>query len=113
MTQDCVFCNIINKKISAKILAEGENWLAFEDVNPQAPFHALIIPKKHIVSLIELDETQLAGELLLATAQVAKENGLEEHGYRVVNNIGKYGGQTVFHIHFHVLGKRHLGWPPG
>lgn len=113
MANDCIFCKIVNGEIPAKILAQGESWIAFADANPQAPFHALVIPKQHIVSLVQLEEVQLAGELLLAVAQVAKENGLEENGYRVVNNIGKYGGQTVFHIHFHILGKRPLGWPPG
>lgn len=110
---DCIFCKIAKKEIPATIIAEGETWLAFEDLNPQAPFHALIIPKKHIGSLDELEDKALAGELFLAASQVAKQNGLEKDGYRVVNNIGKYGGQTVFHIHLHVLGKRPLGWPPG
>lgn len=109
---DCVFCKIANGEIPAQKIAEGENWLAFKDANPQAPFHALLIPKQHIASLNEMQDQGLAGELLLAAAQVAKNNNLQE-GYRVVNNIGKYGGQTVSHFHLHILGKRPMGWPPG
>jgi histidine triad (HIT) family protein len=112
---DCLFCRIIRKEIPAKILFETEHVLAFHDIQPQAPVHVLVIPKIHVESLAQLEESHraLAGELLLAIQRVARETGIEATGYRTVANTGAHGGQSVFHLHFHVLGGRPLRWPPG
>ncbi|EQA38498.1 scavenger mRNA decapping enzyme [Leptospira inadai serovar Lyme str. 10] len=112
---NCLFCKIIRKEIPAKIAYEDEEILAFHDVSPQAPVHVLVIPKKHFVSLDEIgsEEKKLAGEILFRIREVARSLGLEKDGYRVVNNKGPLGGQTVFHLHFHLLGGRHMTWPPG
>lgn len=112
---DCIFCNIVSGKIPGTIVYENDHLLAFKDIYPEAPVHLLVIPKKHIQSLQELDpaDKELAAELLPAIAQLAKEQGLAEDGYRVVTNIGEHGGQTVAHLHFHILGGRQLRWPPG
>lgn len=112
---DCIFCNIVSGKIPGTIVYENDHLLAFKDIHPEAPVHLLVIPKKHIQSLQELDpaDKELAAELLLAIPQLAKEQGLSEDGYRVVTNIGGHGGQTVGHLHFHILGGRQLRWPPG
>ncbi|CAG0885911.1 unnamed protein product [Cyprideis torosa] len=109
-----IFAKIIAKEIPAKILHEDEKCLAFSDINPQAPVHFLVIPKKEIKTLAEAEDTdgELLGHLLLKCRQIAKEQGLEE-GYRVVLNVGPNGGQEVYHIHFHVMGKRQMKWPPG
>jgi histidine triad (HIT) family protein len=109
-----IFKRIIDKEIPASIVYEDEDFLAFNDVNPQAPVHVLVIPKKEIPSIAEAgdDDGPLLGKLLLKIRDLAKQLGLE-NGYRVVVNIGADGGQTVSHLHFHLLGKRHLKWPPG
>jgi histidine triad (HIT) family protein len=112
---DCLFCKIIRKQIPAKIVHEDDETLAFDDVNPQAPVHTLIIPKKHVVAVqdcIAHDQGLLA-RLLVTCTNVAKQKGLSESGYRIVTNTGRDGGQTVFHLHLHVLGGRHMTWPPG
>ncbi len=110
-----LFTKIINKEIPADIVYEDEICLAFRDINPQAPVHILLIPKKEIVSIATLTEedNEILAHLLLKTAEIAKQEGLEEKGYRVVSNIGNDGGQSVFHLHFHILGGRKLTWPPG
>jgi histidine triad (HIT) family protein len=112
---DCLFCKIVNGEIPATIVLQNEQVLAFRDINPQAPTHVLIIPKKHVESFHEL--TTLDGEMLAAVSaaaqQIAKEEGITESGYRVVTNIGEGAGQSVFHLHFHLLGGRPLHWPPG
>jgi len=110
-----LFTKIINKEIPADIVYEDEICLAFRDINPQAPVHILLIPKKEIVSISTLTEedNEILGHLLLKTAEIAKQEGLEEKGYRVVSNIGNDGGQSVFHLHFHILGGRKMTWPPG
>ncbi|HCH63352.1 MAG TPA: histidine triad nucleotide-binding protein, partial [Deltaproteobacteria bacterium] len=103
------------RKIPADIVYETEHVLAFRDIQPQAPVHVLVIPKKPVVSLdhASKEDATLMGELMLACAEVARREGLDVGGYRVVTNIGSHGGQSVFHLHFHVLGGRQLGWPPG
>jgi histidine triad (HIT) family protein len=113
--ENCIFCKIINKEIPANIVFESDNLLAFKDLNPVAPIHILFIPKKHISSLdsMGLEDKSLLGELLYEISNYAKSIGLPENGYRVVNNMGKEAGQTVFHIHFHLIAGRKMKWPPG
>lgn len=112
---DCLFCKIINKAIPADITYEDEHVLAFNDISPQAPVHQLIIPKLHISTLNDLTEahTHTIGQMLLAAKQLAAQHDLSEAGYRTVFNCNEHGGQTVFHIHLHLLGGRSLSWPPG
>jgi histidine triad (HIT) family protein len=112
---DCLFCKIVQKSIPAKIVYEDDQTLAFDDVNPQAPVHTLIIPKKHIAAVQDCrdDESALLAQLLVTCANVAKRKGLSESGYRIVTNTGRDAGQTVFHLHLHVLGGRYMRWPPG
>ena len=111
---ETIFSKIIRKEIPADIVYEDDLALAFRDVNPQAPVHILIIPKKPIESIAEAttEDTDLLGHLLLIVKRVATQEGLE-NGYRVVINTGEDGGQTVFHLHLHLLGKRPMTWPPG
>ena len=110
-----LFTKIINKEIPADIVYEDDICLAFRDINPQAPVHVLIIPKKEIVSIGTLtdEDKDILGHIMVTTAKIAKQEGLDENGYRVVTNIGENGGQSVFHLHFHLLGGRKLTWPPG
>ncbi len=112
---DCLFCKIAEKQIPAKIVHEDDRCLAFDDINPQAPVHTLVMPKRHAASLAELTEADasLLGHLLLTGSQVAKQKGIAEGGYRLVVNTGRNGGQTVFHLHVHLLGGRFMTWPPG
>ena len=112
---DCLFCKIVKKEIEARILFEEEDVLSFYDINPQAPVHILVIPKKHIEKLSDIKEEdeKLLFNLINACNRVAKITGISEKGYRVVVNIGRESGQSVFHIHFHVLGGRPMRWPPG
>lgn len=111
---DCLFCKIINKEIESEILYEDEEFIAFPDINPAAPVHILIIPKEHIDSADDIDDenSYLIGKIFIIASKLAKENGLEK-GYRVVNNCKEDGGQSVDHIHFHLLGGRKMLWPPG
>ena len=115
MAEDCIFCRIVRHEIPAKILYEDETCLAFEDLHPQAPVHALVIPRKHLASLAEMkpEDEALAGHLLTVTARLARERGLDSNGYRAVINSGVWGGQTVFHLHVHLMGGRIFHWPPG
>jgi len=111
----CLFCKILNKEISAKTIFEDPICLAFEDINPKAPTHVLVIPKKHIASLDTMlveDESTL-GHLFLVARNLARERGLQQSGYRTVINTGTDAGQSVFHVHLHLLGGRPLSWPPG
>lgn len=110
---DCVFCKIAAGEIPTEKIYEDEDIIAFNDLDPQAPIHFLVIPKKHITSLesVEESDSKLLGQIMLAIQKLAKDNNLE--GYRVVTNIGEDGGQTVPHLHFHVLGGRAFHWPPG
>ncbi len=109
--ENCIFCKIANGEIPAVSVYENENVFAFNDINPQAPVHILVVPKKHYASLNELDDVSLMGELLNAVKEITKKLGLTE--YRTVLNTGKQAGQEVFHIHFHILAGRNLNWPPG
>lgn len=112
---DCLFCQIIDRKLPAKIVHEDEQVVAIQDIHPQAPVHLLVIPRKHLISLKEAqgeDET-LLGHLHLVAAQLARERGLETKGFRTVINNGAWAGQSVFHLHVHVLGGRAFHWPPG
>ncbi|WHZ13279.1 MAG: Histidine triad nucleotide-binding protein 1 (HINT1) [Nitrospira sp.] len=111
----CLFCRIVEGGIPAKILYQDEQALAFEDINAQAPTHTLVIPKRHVASVQDCHEQDqpLLGHLLLICSKVARMKNLAESGYRIVTNTGADGGQTVFHLHFHVLGGRHMAWPPG
>ncbi|RPJ01860.1 MAG: histidine triad nucleotide-binding protein [Candidatus Aminicenantes bacterium] len=112
---DCVFCRIVRGEIPAKLLFETGSVIAFDDLRPQAPVHVLVIPKAHFASLNDVPEgsEDLLGELLVAARRAAREKGVAETGYRVVLNTARDSGQDVLHIHFHVLGGRRLGWPPG
>jgi histidine triad (HIT) family protein len=109
-----VFDKILSGEIPADIVYETERVLAFRDIHPQAPVHVLVIPKRRIVSVTDAapDDAALLGEVLLAAAEVARREGIAESGYRLVVNNGADGGQSVFHLHVHVLGGRPLGWPP-
>lgn len=111
----CLFCDIVAGKISARIVRSNDDFVAFHDINPQAPTHVLVIPKKHITSLLELaaDDEALMGRLVGASRDLARELGLAEGGFRLVFNCGEDAGYSVFHIHLHLLGGRPLGWPPG
>jgi histidine triad (HIT) family protein len=112
---DCLFCRIARKEIPAKILYEDPQVLAFADINQQAPVHALIIPKAHFATLNDVSarEEQLLGHLVLAATKVAEEQGLKAAGYRLVANTLASAGQSVFHVHLHLLGGRSFAWPPG
>ena len=111
-TPDCVFCKIVKKEIPSKIVFENENCIAFNDINPASPVHILVIPKVHYKNLWEISDKDLLGNLLLASKEIAKLHGLEQ-GFRTVINTGDNGGQTVHHMHLHVLGGRFHKWPPG
>lgn len=112
---DCLFCRIIRKEIPGSIVYEDDHLIAFNDINPQAPMHVLIVPKRHIDSLNTLAaaDDALVGEMVRRAAAIARENGYGDRGYRTLFNTNAEAGQTVFHIHLHVLGGRRLGWPPG
>lgn len=110
---DCLFCRIASGEIPAAKVAENEHCVAFRDIAPQAPVHILVIPKRHIPSLADADDPALLGELLTMVRDVAKAEYLPEKGYRCVINTGVDGGQTVHHLHLHLLGGRRMKWPPG
>jgi histidine triad (HIT) family protein len=111
----CLFCRIATGEIPAKKVYDDADVVAFQDINPQAPAHVLVIPRKHIPSLDDLNESDagVVGTALVRIAQIARDMHLSSDGYRVVVNNGEAAGQTVFHIHFHLLGGRNFGWPPG
>jgi histidine triad (HIT) family protein len=112
---DCLFCKIIERQIPSKILYEDDRVIAIEDINPQAPLHALVLPKTHIATLNDLDRTHdaLVGEMTRCAAALAEQRGFSQRGFRTVFNTNSDAGQTVFHIHLHVLAGRSLHWPPG
>ena len=112
---DCLFCRIIKKELPASIVFEDERILAFNDINPQAPTHVLVLPKRHIATLNDLGaaDDSLVGEIVRRATAIAAERGLAVGGYRTVFNTNRDAGQTVFHIHLHLMGGRHMGWPPG
>jgi len=113
MMSDCLFCKFVAGEIKPDVVYEDDQVLAFRDINPQAPVHILIIPKKHIATLNELDDQSLAGTLLLTARNIAAQEGISEEGYRTVFNCKQQGGQEVYHIHLHLLGGRQMTWPPG
>jgi histidine triad (HIT) family protein len=112
---DCLFCRIINREIPASIVYEDDHVLAFNDINPQGPTHVLVVPKRHIASLNDLaaGDDQIVGEVVRRAAAIAKERGISVGGFRAVFNTNRDAGQTVFHIHLHLIGGRPLAWPPG
>lgn len=112
---DCIFCKIAQGEIPSNKVYEDEDVLAFHDLNPEAPVHILVIPKKHITNLetATAEDQMLLGKIMLTIQQIAREQGIAETGYRVVSNIGAQGGQTVMHMHFHLLGGREMLWPAG
>ncbi len=112
---DCLFCKIVSGEISCDKLYENDKLVAFRDIEPKAPTHILVIPKKHIRSIneLEISDQNLAGEILLAAKEIASIENIESSGYRTIFNTNSDGGQTVYHIHMHVMGGRQLHWPPG
>lgn len=113
--QDCLFCRIVRREIPSQIVHETDELLAFRDIDPKAPLHVLIVPKRHIstVNDVEPSDAALLGQLFVAARTMAAEQGVAEDGYRLVVNTNAGAGQTVFHIHMHLLGGRGLSWPPG
>ena len=112
---DCLFCRIVNREIPASIVYEDDRVLAFNDINPQAPTHVLVVPKRHIASLNDLsaDDDRIVGEVVRRAAAIAEERGISAGGFRTVFNTNRGAGQTVFHVHLHLLGGRNMSWPPG
>ena len=110
---DCLFCKMVRGDIKPDVVFEDDKVLVFRDINPQAPMHVLIVPKQHVANLNALDDVELGGHMLQTAAQVAGQLGYAESGYRSVFNCNDDGGQTVHHLHLHVLGGRRLTWPPG
>ncbi|BBB92781.1 MAG TPA: histidine triad nucleotide-binding protein [Methylomusa anaerophila] len=115
MQHDCIFCKIASKEIPVKAVYEDEHMLAFPDINPVAPVHLLVIPKRHISNLLEVHSSdgELLAHIMTTIPKIATEAGLSEEGFRLVINTKRHGGQTVDHLHWHVLGGRHMEWPPG
>ena len=111
---DCLFCKIVAGEIPAEVIYESDTAVAFRDINPQAPTHVLVIPRKHIATInhIGTEDQAIVGSLYTAAREIASQEGIAEHGYRAVMNCNEAAGQTVFHIHLHVLGGREMGWPP-
>ncbi|MFC1567056.1 histidine triad nucleotide-binding protein [bacterium] len=112
---DCIFCKIVNKEIPAQLLYEDDNIIAFNDIDPKAPIHILIIPKKHIqkVSEVNIDDKDLLSSMIFIANKLAKEKSIDESGFRLVLNCGSDGGQAVDHVHLHLFGGRPMNWPPG
>ncbi|HET7631596.1 MAG TPA: histidine triad nucleotide-binding protein [Gemmatimonadaceae bacterium] len=113
MPNDCLFCRIARHEIPATIVAEDEHALAFRDIDPKAPVHVLVIPKVHVASLNDVADPGLVGHVVRMAVEIARAEGVAESGYRLVANTNTDGGQTVDHLHLHVLGGRHMTWPPG
>jgi len=109
----CLFCRIVRKEIPAKIVAETNDCVAFRDINPQAPVHILVVPREHVPSVGDVTDPALVGTLTRLAADLAQREGIAESGYRLVMNTNADAGQTVFHLHLHLLGGREMGWPPG
>ncbi len=112
---DCLFCKFVNHEIPTQVVYEDEHAFAFRDINPQAPVHILVVPRQHLSNLAEStpQDAQLLGHLLWVCAEIARQEGVEASGYRIVLNTNRDAGQSVYHLHFHLLGGRHLTWPPG
>jgi histidine triad (HIT) family protein len=113
MANQCLFCRIVRREIPATLIAETEDCVAFRDVNPQAPVHVLVVPREHVASLNNVTDARLVGRLATLAAEIARKEGIAESGYRTVINTNADAGQTVFHVHLHLLGGRRMGWPPG
>ena len=113
MADDCLFCRIVRGEIPAKLVYEGDECIAFRDIDPKAPVHVLIVPRTHVASLNDVEDASLVGRLALVAAQIARQEGIAESGYRAVYNTNRDAGQTVFHLHLHLLGGRSMAWPPG
>jgi histidine triad (HIT) family protein len=113
MVEPCIFCRIARGEIPAQMLANNKDIVAFRDANPQAPVHILIVPKKHIASLDDTADSYLLGQMVSLASAIARQEKIAKSGYRVVINTGKDGGQSVDHLHLHLLGGRHMTWPPG
>ena len=113
--EDCIFCKIVEKDIPSELIYEDDQIVAFNDINPQAPIHVLIIPKEHFASLNDIPEEKkdVLSHILLKARQIAQNLGINDKGYRIVLNTGRDSGQVVFHIHFHLLAGRRMIWPPG
>jgi histidine triad (HIT) family protein len=112
-TRSCIFCRIGRGEVPAQMVVNNKDVAAFKDLNPQAPVHILIIPKKHVASLDDANDSDLLGRMMSLAAAIARQEGIAKSGYRVVINTGKDGGQSVDHLHIHLLGGRALAWPPG
>jgi histidine triad (HIT) family protein len=112
---DCLFCGIISGEVKGEVVYQDSSVVAFKDINPKAPVHLLIVPRKHIATLLDVEQKEngLIGDVLYTAAKLARDHGISEDGFRVVLNCGAGAGQSVFHIHFHLLGGRALRWPPG
>jgi histidine triad (HIT) family protein len=112
---DCLFCKIIEREIPASIVYEDDRLLAFNDINPQAPTHVLVVPKRHIATLNDMSagDDKIVGEMIRRAAAIAKERGISAGGFRTVFNTNREAGQTVFHVHLHLIGGRMMHWPPG
>jgi len=115
MPNDCIFCKIINREINSQVVYEDDRVFAFRDINPQAPIHILVVPKKHIPTLLDITsaDEELLGYLFSVATKIAKKEGIAERGFRTLINCNSEAGQTVFHLHLHLLGGRVMGWPPG
>lgn len=115
MPPNCLFCRMVSGEIQPDVVYQDDTVLAFRDINPQAPLHVLVIPKRHITTINDLEpgDAELMGKLFLAAKQVARQGGVAESGYRTVMNCNADAGQSVFHVHLHVLGGRTMTWPPG
>ena len=113
MSADCLFCRIVRREIPATLVHEDEHCVAFRDIGPKAPTHILVIPRQHVSTLDDVTDPLLIGRLMIVAAQIARTENLVEAGYRTVINTNAGGGQTVFHLHVHVLGGRRMTWPPG
>jgi histidine triad (HIT) family protein len=113
VSDQCIFCRIVRREIPSSIVYESDECVAFRDVNPQAPVHLLVVPRTHVASLNATSDAELVGRLSIVAAELAKREGIAESGYRTVVNTNADAGQTVFHIHLHLLGGRAMGWPPG
>jgi histidine triad (HIT) family protein len=113
VAENCLFCRIIRGEIPATIVTENAHCVAFRDINPQAPTHVVIVPREHVASLNEAKDAGMIGQLALMAAAIARSEGIAERGYRTVFNTNADAGQTVFHLHLHLIGGRPMGWPPG
>jgi len=113
VAEDCLFCRIVRGEIPAKLVAQTDTAVAFRDIDPKAPVHVLVIPRKHVASLSEASDPTMIGDLAMLAAEIAEREGIAESGYRTVINTNGDAGQTVAHLHLHLLGGRRMGWPPG